>query len=183
MKIRMMIDDEELSPPSKTRRKQEMAALQELGEELVGLAADQVKRIDIPEELREAVRTAQRMTRPDESKRRQMQYIGKLMRNVDVEPIRAALDAVRGESAGETARLHRLEQLRLDLLADEKALQGIATQYPSLDLQHLRSLRRAAIKEREQNKPPRSYRAIFQLLKEVDVVEPAPEPAKPHETD
>ena len=178
-----MIDEEEISPPSKTRRKQEMTALQELGEELVGLATDQVKRIDIPEELREAVRTAQRMTRPDESKRRQMQYIGKLMRNVEIDPIRAALDAVRGESAGETARLHRLEQLREELLADEKALHTAATLYPTLDLQHLRSLRRAALKESEQSKPPRSYRAIFQLLKEVDAAELAPEPSSDTESE
>jgi len=164
----MTIDDEEIAAPSKTKRKQEMADLQSIGEELVGLSADQVKKIDIPDTLRDAVRAAQRMTRPDEARRRQMQYIGKLMRSVEVEPIRAALDQVRGESAGETAKLHRLEQLRTELLADEKALHVIATLYPAIDLQHLRSLRRAALKEREQNKPPRSYRAIFQLLKELE---------------
>ena len=164
----MMTDDDEILAPSKTQRKQQMDALQTLGEELVGLSSDQVKKIDIPDSLRDAVRAAQRMTRPDEAKRRQMQYIGKLMRSVDVEPIRAALDQVRGESAGETAKLHRLEQLRSALLADEKALHEIATRYPSIDLQHLRSLRRSALKEQHENKPPRSYRAIFQLLKELE---------------
>jgi len=145
-----------------------MDELQDLGEELVTLSTDRIKKINIPEDLRDAVRAAQRMTRHDEARRRQMQYIGKLMRNVEVEPIREALALVRGESASETAKLHRLEQLRSTLLADEKVLHEIATRYPSVDLQHLRSLRRAAVKEHEQNKPPRSYRAIFQLLKDLE---------------
>ncbi len=145
-----------------------MEELQSLGEELVELPADRVKRINIPEDLRDAVSEAQRMPRHDEARRRQMQYIGKLMRGIEPEPIRAALAEVRGESAGETAKLHRLEKLRSDLLADEKVLHEIATLYPSVDLQHLRSLRRSALKEQEQSKPPRSYRAIFQLFKTLE---------------
>ena len=164
----MNTHDDDPVPLSKTRRKQAMEELQALGEELVALSGDRVKKIDIPEDLREAVSEAQRMTRHDEAKRRQMQYIGKLMRNVEVEPIRAALALVRGESASETARMHRLERLRTELLTDEKVLHEIATLYPSVDLQHLRSLRRAALKEHEQNKPPRSYRALYQLLKELE---------------
>ena len=164
----MNTHEEEQAPLSKTKRKQAMDELQDLGEELVTLSTDRIKKINIPEDLRDAVRAAQRMTRHDEARRRQMQYIGKLMRNVEVEPIRDALALVRGESASETAKLHRLEQLRSTLLADEKVLHEIATRYPSVDLQHLRSLRRAAVKEHEQNKPPRSYRAIFQLLKDLE---------------
>ncbi|MEO8410342.1 MAG: ribosome biogenesis factor YjgA [Propionivibrio sp.] len=167
-----MIDDDEVPPPSKTRRKHEMAALQALGEELVALPAEQVKKVDVPEDLRAAVLAAQRMTRPDDARRRQLQYVGRLMRNVEVQPIRAALAEARGESTVEIARLHRLEQLRSALLADEKTLQTIAASYPAIDLQHLRSLRRAALREQQQNKPPRSYRAIFQLLKELDTGEP-----------
>ena len=163
----MTTPDDDL-PLSKTKRKQAMEELQALGEELVALAADQVKRIDIPDDLRSAIVEAQRMTKHDEARRRQMQYIGKLMRSVDVEPIRAALALVRGESAGETVKLHRLERLRADFLADEKAVHEIAQRYPGVDLQHLRSLRRAALKEQEQNKPPRSYRALFQRLKELE---------------
>ena len=173
----MKNQEDELPPPSKTQRKQQMEELQALGEELVALSIDRIKRIDIPDELRDAVREAQRMTRHDEAKRRQMQYIGKLMRNVEVEPIRAALALVRGESAGETAKLHRLERLRSELLADEKVAGEIAELYPAVDLQHLRSLRRAALKEQLNNKPPRSYRAIFQLLKALDDGEPEEEPA------
>ena len=171
----MKPNDDETAVPSKTQRKQQMEALQTLGEELVALSADRVKKINIPEDLRDAVREAQRMMRHDEAKRRQMQYIGKLMRNVEVEPIRAALAQVRGESADETAKLHRLERLRSELLADEKVANEIAQLYPAVDLQHLRSLRRAALKEQQLAKPPRSYRAIFQMLKELEPIE-APEP-------
>ncbi len=161
-------EHDEASAPSKTQRKQAMADLQALGEELVELSVDRLKKISIPESLRDAVRETQRMTRHDEARRRQLQYIGKLMRSIDPEPIRAELAKVRGESAGETAKLHRLENLRDNLLDDEKVLHEIANLYPLCDLQHLRSLRRAALKERELNKPPRSYRAIFQALKELE---------------
>ena len=180
----MKSQEDESVAPSKTQRKQQMEELQTLGEELVALSADRIKKIDIPDDLRDAVREAQRMTKHDEAKRRQMQYIGKLMRNVEVEPIRAALALVRGESAGETAKLHRLERLRSELLADEQVASEIAQLYPTVDLQHLRSLRRAALKEQLQNKPPRSYRAIFQLLKELESGEAsseAPEDAEDSE--
>lgn len=172
----MNISHDEEIPLSKTRRKQAMEELQSLGEALVALPVDRLRKIDIPDDLREAIGTAQRMTKHDEARRRQLQYVGKLMRNVEIEPIQAALAEARGDSASETAKLHRLERLRTDLLADEKALHEIATLYPSIDLQHLRSLRRAAIKEQEQNKPPRNYRAIFQLLKECEQAAPSLDP-------
>ena len=160
--------DEDALPISKTRRKKDMEELQSLGEELVELPADRVKKIDIPEELRDAVKEAQRMPRQDEARRRQMQYIGKLMRGLDATPIREALADARGESAEQTAKLHRLEKLRADLLADEKVLHQIATQYPSVDLQYLRSLRRSVLKEQEQNKPPKNFRVLFQFLKGLE---------------
>ena len=154
--------------PSKTQRKRAMEDLQTLGEELAALPSERLKKIDVPENLRIALNAVQRMTRHDEARRRQMQYIGKIMRSVDVEPIRAALAAVRGDSAEAIAALHRLERLRSALLADEKVLHEIASLYPGVDLQHLRSLRRAALKEKEANKPMRSYRAIYQRLKELE---------------
>lgn len=157
--------DEDALPLSKTRRKKAMEDLQSLGEELVALPTDRVKKIALEEDLRDAVLAAQRMPRHDEARRRQLQFIGRLMRGSDAEPIRAAIAEAHGESAEQTARLHLLEKLRDDILADEKALHQIATQFPDVDLQHLRALRRAALKEQEQNKPPKSFRAIFQYLK------------------
>ena len=118
-------------------------------------------------DLRDAVKDYQRFT-AHEAKRRQLQYIGRLMRNVDPEPIRAALDAFKGVSAVETAKMHRLENMRTALLEDEKFLHSIAESYPGADLQQLRVLRRNAIKEKEQNKPPRAYRELFRLLREIE---------------
>ena len=136
-----------------------MQDLQDLGEELAELSGERLKKLDLPEQLRDALKEAQR---------RQLQYIGKLMRDIDAAPIREALAALKGESATEVARMHRIERLRIRLLEDEKTLAEIAENFPGADLQHLRTLRRSALKEQEAQKPPRSYRAIFQMLKELD---------------
>jgi ribosome-associated protein len=152
---------------SRTRRKRAMEALQALGEALAVLPIERLKKIDLPENLREAIDAVRRMPRQDEARRRQMQYIGRVMRHVDSEPIRAALAEARGDSAAGTARLHRIERLRDALLENETALSEIAALHPGIDLQRLRSLRRAALKEKESGKPPRNYRAIFQMLKDA----------------
>lgn len=121
----------------------------------------------MPENIFDAVRECQKITAHG-ARRRQIQYLGKLMRSVDDEPIRAGLALLRGESSAETARLHRLERLRVRLLEDEAVLTEIAAQWPGVDLQHLRTLRRNALKEKENNKPPKNFRAIFQILQELD---------------
>lgn len=160
-------DDATVERPSKTAQKKAMHELQALGEALMTLPDARIDAIGLPESLREAVRAAQR-TKSFEGKRRQIQYLGKLMRGVDDEPIRAGLAMLRGESSAETARLHRLERFRVRLLEDEAVLAEIAALWPAVDLQHLRTLRRNALKEKENNKPPKNFRAIFQLLQELD---------------
>ncbi len=157
----------EEAPPSKSQRKRDMHALQNLGEELVALSADQLAKVPLPESLAEAVLEARRITK-HEARRRQMQYIGRLMRNIDPEPIQAQLDVFKGLSKAEIARQHRLERLRADFLEDEKALAAIADAWPHADFQQLRLLRRNALKEREQNKPPRAFRELFRVLRELD---------------
>lgn len=153
--------------PSKTKQKEAMHELRDLGAELVELSVGQLKRINLPENIFDAVRECQKITAHG-ARRRQIQYLGKLMRGVDDAPIRAGLALLRGESAAETARLHRLERLRTRLLEDEAALSDIAALWPQADLQHLRQLRRNALKEQENNKPPKNFRAIFQVLQELD---------------
>lgn len=143
-----------------------MNALQALGEELVALSIDQLKKIDLPEELFEAVRDAQRFTQ-HEAHRRQLQYIGRLMRGLDAEPIRAALDEIKGVSAAAIARQHAIERLRTRFLEDERVIAEIAAEHPGADLQQLRQLRRNALKEREQGKPPRAFRELFRVLREL----------------
>lgn len=149
-----------------------MSELQALGEALVALSSDQLKKVDLPDELRDAVRDARRFTQ-HEARRRQMQYIGKLMRGIDDEPIRAALDEINGVSAAATARLHALERLRSRFLEDEKVINEIAAAHPGADLQQLRQLRRNALKEQELGKPPRAFRELFRVLRELESLPPA----------
>ena len=158
---------EDTGRPSKTKQKEAMHELRDLGAELVELSVGQLKRINLPENIFDAVRECQKITAHG-ARRRQIQYLGKLMRSVDDEPIRAGLALLRGESSAETARLHRLERLRAKLLEDESTLSDIAALWPAVDLQHLRQLRRNALKEQELSKPPKNFRAIFQVLQELD---------------
>lgn len=160
------LQDDAPEGPSKTRRKKDSDDLQRLGAELVALSADRLKKVPLPDTLRDAIVDCQRFKM--EARRRQLQYIGKLMRNIDPEPIQAQLDAFNGVSRAETARQHRLEKLRTDLLEDEKVIGAVAETWPHADLQHLRTLRRNALKEREQNKPPRAFRELFRVLRELD---------------
>jgi len=153
--------------PSKSQKKRDMTALQELGVALLELPLERLSKLDMPEALRQALAEARRLSK-HEARRRQMQYIGKLMRGIDAAPLAAAVDAMRGTSAAENARLHQLEGLRARLLEDERgALGEIAAAHPGADLQQLRQLRRNALKEQEQGKPPRAFREIFRLLREL----------------
>ena len=161
-------DDQDLPErPSKSQKKRDAHALQALGKELVALSAEQLKRIDMPENLRIAIVEAQR-TRSHEGLRRQMQYVGKVMRGVDTGPLTEALDVIRGLSAAAVAREHMLERMRERLMADEQVLGDIAAQWPGADLTRLRTLRRNALREREQNRPPRAFREIFRELRQLD---------------
>jgi ribosome-associated protein len=151
---------------SKTQRKRAMHALQDLGEALVGLSPERRAALDLPEPLREAVDEAKRL-KSFEARRRQLQYIGRLMRDVDPEPIRARIDAWEGNSRLHAAWLHDLERWRDRLLADADALTEVAQACPGADLQHLRTLVRNARADADAGKPPRHYRALFQALKEL----------------
>ncbi len=158
------VNDE--TQPSKTRRKQQMTELQDLGAELVELSDQRLAQIELPDSLRDAVTAARRMSKFG-ARRRQLQYIGKLMRNVDPGPIRARLDVWKNTSREHTAWLHHVERWRERLLADETALNELVSECPHADTQHLRTLIRNALRERESDKPPKSYRALFQALREI----------------
>ncbi|MDR2689803.1 MAG: DUF615 domain-containing protein [Azoarcus sp.] len=161
-------DETGVEPPSKSSRKRAMLALQDLGAALVALSPEQLKKMPLPEALQVAIAEAQRLAHQHEALRRQMQYIGKLMRGIDPEPVLAQIDIVRGLAASEVARQHRLEKWRTDLLEDEKAIERIARIWPHADIQHLRTLRRNALKERAAARPPRAFREIFKVLRDID---------------
>jgi ribosome-associated protein len=158
------VQDEER--PSKTERKRAMHELQSLGERLVGLNSEQLAAIALPENLRDAVEQAKRFTRR-EARRRQLQYIGRLMRMVDPEPIREKLKVWDGVSTEHTARQHGIERWRERLLDEEGALGELAKTHPGIDTQRLRALVRNAREDRVAGRPPRSYRELFRALREI----------------
>ena len=157
---------------SKTKRKQEMTALQSLGARLVDLPESQIAELPMEEGLREAVLEAKRIT-SHEAKRRQMQYVGRLMREIDPAPLRERLEAMTGHSAQAAAQHRRLEGWRQRLLADDEALTAFAAEHPGADLQALRTLIRNTRKEQKEAKPPRSYRELFRLIKECSDSSPS----------
>lgn len=152
-------------PPSKSRRKRDMIELQSLGEALVDLPEDQLRRIDLPDVLREAVVEARRI-HAFGALRRQLQFVGKVMRDIDPAPIRLQLDALRGVSAKHIAWMHTLERWRVRLLADDAATGEWIASYPATDTQRLRTLIRNARQEREAGRPPRAFRELFQMLRD-----------------
>lgn len=158
-----MHDDER---PSKTRRKKDMHELQALGESLVELSPERLEQVDLSEALRDAVREAARMTR-HEARRRQMQFIGRLMRDVDPAPIRAKLDEWRGQSREATSMLHAVERWRERLIADDDALTVFAQEHPGANLQALRTAIRETRRSRESDTPPRHFRELFRLIREA----------------
>lgn len=162
-----LYDDDEEIIISKSQLKRESNALQEMGEELVGLPASKLAKIPMPEELADAVDLARKIKARGGLKR-QLQYIGKIMRNVDAGPIKQALNELKNAAGKEAAKFHRLEQWR-DRLLDEgdAALGELLEEFPHADRQHLRQLIRNARQEAAKNKPPKSAREIFRYLREL----------------
>jgi ribosome-associated protein len=147
-----------------------MHDLQELGEELVKLSESKLAKLPLPDELRAAVMDYRRFTK-HEALRRQLQYIGRLMRGVDAAPIQACLDQWRGQSAQATALLHKIERWRDRLIAEEGALTEFVRSVPGVDTTHMSQLIRNARKEAAESKPPKSSRALFRLVR--DALEPS----------
>jgi ribosome-associated protein len=153
--------------PSRNELKQQMQDLQELGEALSTLPADRLDKLSIAERLRDAIDELRR-TKSFEGKRRQVQYIGKLMKLENPEPLREAVASYRVGSATDTLALHQAEYWRDQLLAGDEALANWVKEYPSTDVQQLRSLVRSARKEKLEpgERHGRAYRDLFRLVKE-----------------
>ena len=177
---------EEVGPPSKTQLKAEADEKQALGESLLTLRADLMARLDLPDKLLQAIADAKKIS-SFEGRRRQMQFIGKLMRPLDPEPIQDAINEQANGSAQLTLQLHLAEQWRDKLIESDDALGKWLTTYPVTDAQQLRALIRQARKDVVPEKPgaaPRhgkSYREIFQLVRQAMTAEAdeAPEPSEP----
>ncbi|MCX8600720.1 MULTISPECIES: ribosome biogenesis factor YjgA [unclassified Gilliamella] len=160
--------DEEIIYVSKSEIKRDAEALKKLGIELINLSKNEIAKIPLDEDLLCAIELAQKIKK--EGYRRQVQYIGKLLRSRDIEPITQALDKLKNRHNQQVAMLHKLEKLRDDLIqtGDAETIIGL---FPSADRQQLRTFARLAKKELEANKPPKTARQIFQYLKELSDAE------------
>ncbi|PKO25041.1 MAG: hypothetical protein CVU35_06200 [Betaproteobacteria bacterium HGW-Betaproteobacteria-8] len=160
------MSEESQEPISKTRRKAEMDALQDLGVKLTKLPSDKLTKLDLPERLLDAVKEAKRIT-SNGALRRQHQYLGSLMRDVETAPIIDQLQRWEGKHTEENAHFHQLERLRSRLLEDEDSLSEFLRDHPQADSQQIRTLIRNHKREVSANKPPKSSRELFKLLREI----------------
>ena len=159
-------EDEEIIWVSKSEIKRDAEELKRLGAELVDLGKNSLDKIPLDERLRTEIELAQRIKK--EGRRRQLQLIGKLLRSIDVEPIRVALDKLKNRHNQQVALFHKLEMLRDRLIEQgDEAISDVIALYPDADRQQLRSMIRNAQKEKAGNKPPKSARQIFQYLREL----------------
>jgi ribosome-associated protein len=155
----------DMEPKSKSQLKREMLALQSLGEKLVDLSQDQITNIGMPPELQEAVLFARTIKR-GEARRRQLQYIGSLMREVDPEPIRKAVEDISRGRLQDAGEFKELERWRDGLVGgNTRIIEEIVNKFPDANRQELSRLALSAAREREGNKPPKASRALFRLLR------------------
>ena len=173
--------------PSRNELKKQMQDLQELGEAVASLPVDRLDKLKLDERLRDAIDELRR-TRSFEGRRRQIQYIGKLMKHEDPAPLREAVASFRVGSATDTLALHQAEYWRDQLLAGDEALASWVKEHPATDVQQLRSLVRSARKEKLEpgERHGRAYRDLFRLVKEQmsdasGTDDDAPESALPHD--
>jgi ribosome-associated protein len=155
--------------PTRTQQRRDALAVLAFATQLSEMPASKLARADLPEDVLRELDMLRRVT-SHIARKRQLAFLAKVMRRHEdeaFETARALLGENRERQRKETAAMHRLEALRERLLDDENALQTLIDQYPSIDRQHVRSLIRQARIERDGNKPPRAYREIFQLLKQV----------------
>ena len=157
-----------LTRPSKTRRKKDSHDLQDLGEALVAMPDGRLVDLPMDESLLDAIRQY-RVTRTHEGRRRQMQYIGKLMRRNDPEPLREAVAAMQLGQAKDALALHDAERWRNELIASDSALDGWLVEHPQADVQQLRSLIRAARKDASvapEQRSGKAFRELFRFLRQ-----------------
>ena len=161
------MDDDDFT--SKTQRKNAMHELQALGEELITLSDDKLSKLDLPDNLLQAIVEAKRIVKHGALKR-QRQYIGKLMRGIDADPIRETLEGWKKQSGAAVVLQHAAERWRDQLMADDKQFTLFIEQFPNSDVSRLRQLARNAKDEKVKNKPPKSYRELYrEILKIIDV--------------
>lgn len=159
------LDDDTIEGPSKSELKREMHARQQLGEALTKLSHAQLAKIPLSDSLRDAIKDYQRFPQR-EARRRQLQFIGRLMRDADCEGIEQAWQLTQAGSEASKKVQHRLEHWRDRLIMEgDDAVNLLVAEYPAIERQPLRQLIREVLKEQKENKPPAASRKLFQYIK------------------
>ncbi len=161
-------DDDDIDEgPSKSELKRQSAELQQLGESLIEMAPQELDELELPEKLRDAIDIGKRITAHG-GLYRQKQFIGKLMRKLDVEPIRAALEAKRNAQRAEVLRFRRVELWRDRLLNEGvTALNALLAEHPGTDRSQLERLLARARHEQQRKQPPAAARELFVILRQL----------------
>lgn len=149
---------------SKSQIKREMHALQEMGKKLTELNKEQLAQVPLEDRLQAAIKEYQRLTK-NEAKRRQLQFIGRLMRDADADAIQDCLNLFDSGHAAHTQHFHQIEVWRDRLLEDPANITELMNQHPQADVQKLRQLVRTTLKERAEGKDLGSYRKLFKELR------------------
>ncbi|WP_432735617.1 ribosome biogenesis factor YjgA [Maridesulfovibrio sp. FT414] len=162
-----LYNNDEYSGPSRSQKKRDMTALQNLAEKLMKLSPELVKKCGLPQYFIEEVLDAMSMT-SHEAKRRQTQYIGRLMRDIDPQPLIDFIEDIEVGNREGNKKFHKLEKWRDALVeGDMSVLDELVELYPGADRQRLAQLARNAKKEKDGGKPPKSFRALFKALREI----------------
>lgn len=165
-------DDDFDEGPSKSQLKRDALAVRDLGSELAALGAAERARVPLPEDVVDAINVLNKTTK-NGARKRQLGWLAKRLRKIDIEPVEAALESIRQAARANTQTLHLVEQWRDRLLGDvespdqKQALTDFVEKYPHVDAQQLRQLQRSAGKEKSLNKPPKSARALFKLVRDA----------------
>jgi len=155
--------------PSKSQLKRDALAKRDLGEELAALGAAERAKIPLPDDVHDAILELNRTTK-NGARKRQLGWLAKRLRNIDVEPIESALESIRQAARANSQTLHLVEQWRDRLLGQEEtkgSLTAFLDKYPHADRQQLRQLQRNAMQEKERNKPPKSARLLFKVVRDA----------------
>ena len=153
--------------PSRAQKRKVAEDVQKLGERLLDLTKERIKELELPEDLEEAVLFAKTINSRAALKR-QKQFIGKLMRKIDPEPIEAFFKKIDDTQKAVARSFHRLEKWRDRLVSGDKKVMGeILGKYPDCDADLLRSLTEKAQQEKETGKPPRAARKLFKILRQL----------------
>jgi len=161
-------DDDENEFISKTQRKKECHAVLDMGTTIINLSQHDLEKLHLPDALQQAIEDARRMPHRGGALKRQKQFIGKLMRNLDTEDIAHQLEQIQHAHDRNNALFKRMEKWRDDILAEgDEAINQFVEEYPLADRQNLRQIYRNAMREQQQNKPPAAARQLFKYIREI----------------